>query len=462
MVLSVPGLLLIAAALLAGCAPLSPTGSPTASPASPRTPTAEPGSPSWRSADDLVDAGSRSPVVPSPDSDYRLDGSDTLAPRLAARCAEEGATGGSEDAFIRELVADLYADGVDPGVASEAMIRSRCGEAQRIVAELIAQGGDTAVSPVVERAAAAQGAVSVDALEQAAQDGLRRWSRATGIETARMSAPLAGADQSYAMIYFPLGGRGDPVGPSSSLAGLFGSGLPGYGIYTFILFGDLGAGVEPANIDTYSELLRVIETYVLAADGGGSVGGANRQAHSFLVPVHAERSGASLLERTGPELSAGMRGDFAAYLRAGGQDDLAQRLDRGSGPFLVSSLEPRLVPATADPQAPRMLVDLSEIGPEYMYSVVDAYDRPIPVEQVGRVESLAEIRARLIDMFPDAVIDASAAAPPAGGWVYLFGRRQDAKVLPPVSKPPVSKPGLLASVPDTARDGRDGGVAVTR
>jgi len=391
-----------------------------------------------------------------------LVGSDTLAVQLAERCAMEGSAGSSEDALIRELVADLYADGVDPGLASEAMIRSRCGEARGIVSELIAQGGDTAVSPVVERAVAAQGLVSVDALEQAAADGLRRWRRAAGIETAPMSAPLAGVRQSYSMIYFPLGGRGDPAGPSSTLAAPFDSALPGYGIYTFILHGGLGNAVEPVNLDTYSELLRVIETYVLAADrdAGDGVGGANRQAHSFLLPVHADRSGETLLDRTGPELSAGMRGDFAAYLRAGGQIELAQRLDQDSGPFLISSLEPRLVPA--DPRAPWMFVDLSEIGPEYMYSVVDAYDRLIPAEQVGRVESLAEIRARLIDMFPDTATDASAVASPAGVWLYLFGRRQDAMLMPAVFMPPVSTPGLLASVPGTARVGRGGGVAVTR
>jgi hypothetical protein len=72
-------------------------------------------------------------------------------------------------------------------------------------------------------------------------------------------------------------------------------------------------------------------------------------------------------------------------------------------------------------------------------------------------KSLAEIRARLIDIFPNAAIDASAAAPPADDWVYLFGRRREAKVMPPVSRP-----RSLASVPDTARDGRDGSVAVTR
>jgi hypothetical protein len=288
MALSVPGLLLIAVALLAGCAPLSPVASPTPSPASPPSPAAEQRPPSWRSVEALVDAGSRSPAVPSADADYRLDGSDTLAPRLAVRCAEANSASGSEDAFIRELVADLYADGVDPGAASDAMIRSRCGDAQRIVTELVAQGGDTAVSLVVERAAAAQEVVSIDALEQAAEEGLRRWRRATSIETARMSAPLAGASQSYSMIFFPLGGRDESVGHhhriwrdcSAPYRRAMGS-TPSFCTETW-------ARVRAANTQTYSELLRVIETYVLAADrdAGSDLGDANQQAHSFLVPVH--------------------------------------------------------------------------------------------------------------------------------------------------------------------------------
>lgn len=456
MSLPVPGLLLIIVALSAGCAPLPPVA-PGASSQAAKTVQSPP---SWRSADELVDLGAQTPPVAASDPDLRLDGSDALRRRLAERCARSApgsAAGDLGDAFVRELVADLYAGGVDPGVASEAMISAGCGEAYVIVRELVAQGGDTAALPVVDRAVAAQGLTAFDAMEQAAAEGLRRWRRGTGLEAARISAPLAGDHLSYSIVYFPFGSRGDPVERPSSPAQSqsFGSASPVYGIYTLILQGVLDADTAPADIDTYRELLRVIETYVFASEGGdsGGNGDADRQAHGFLVPMHAQRSGANVPERTGPEPSAGMRGDFAAYLRAGGQLELAQRLNRAAGPFLVSSLEPRLVPV--DPRMPWMLVDLSDIGPEYMYSVVDAYDRPIPADQVGSVESLAAIRARLIDMFPDAAIDASATPSPAGGWVYLFGRRQDAKLR---SRAAGSAPLVLA---ETDPKGRDGSLEAT-
>lgn len=218
------------------------------------------------------------------------------------------------------------------------MISADCGAADIIVRELVAQGGDTAVLPVVDRAVAVQGEDSFSAMEQAAGEGLRRWRRPRGLEPVRISTPLAGADLSYSMISFPLGERAEAVERSSSLTQSFGSVPPSYGVYTFILSGDVDAGAAPVNRDTYRELLRVIETYVLAAgaDNGAGVGAgdgdANRQAHGFLVPVYADQTGAALLERTGPELSAGMRGDFAAYLRAGGQLELARGLNRASGP----------------------------------------------------------------------------------------------------------------------------------
>ena len=234
MYLPVPGLLLIIVALIAGCALLPPAAPGASSQAA----TTAQSPPSWRSADELVDFGSQTPPVAASDLDLRLDGSDALRMRLAGRCARSAtgsAAGDLGDAFVRELVADLYAGGVDPGVASEAMISAGCGEADVIVRELVAQGGDTAALPVVDRAVAAQGPAAFDAMEQAAAEGLRRWRRATGLEAARISAPLAGADLSYSMIYFPFGGRGDPVERFSSPAQVFGSASPVYGIYTFIL-----------------------------------------------------------------------------------------------------------------------------------------------------------------------------------------------------------------------------------
>jgi len=86
----------------------------------------------------------------------------------------------------------------------------------------------------------------------------------------------------------------------------------------------------------------------------------------------------------------------------------------------VSSLEPRLVPGS--PQDVRLIVDLSGVGPEFMYSIVDAYDRDIPRNISGRAESLQAVRQRLLDVFPRNAIE-GGAQPPAGDWVFLLGRR---------------------------------------
>jgi hypothetical protein len=115
-----------------------------------------------------------------------------------------------------------------------------------------------------------------------------------------------------------------------------------------------------------------------------------------------------------------MRRELAAYLRRSGQPVLAERLDSAPGPFLVSSLEPRLIPGS--PLAVRLIVDLSGIGPEYMYSIVDAYDREIPPKLAGRVESLLAVRQRLTGLFPGGRIE-GGAQPPAGDWVFILGRQ---------------------------------------
>jgi|AACY02.2.fsa_nt_gi hypothetical protein len=144
-------------------------------------------------------------------------------------------------------------------------------------------------------------------------------------------------------------------------------------------------------------------------------------AHTFLVPVRAGRPASPLDERTSPELSALLRRILGQYLRRAGEPAVAARLATAPGPFLVSSLEPRLVPRGADHV--RMLVDLSRVGREHMYSVVDAYDRAIPPDVAGRVDSLRAVRSRLVDMVPDPAIDAAAARRPAAGdWVFMLAR----------------------------------------
>ncbi len=192
---------------------------------------------------------------------------------------------------------------------------------------------------------------------------------------------------------------------------------PGYALYTVILFGQEPDVISTTIPDSRQELLRVIETYVV--DAGGDRAGARGRLHAFLLPVDRRRATDLFLRRPGP--SGGAREAFAAYLQGQGYDALAARLRTRPGPFLVSSLEPVLIPS--DPSAPAMLVDLTAVGPGYMYSVVDAYDRSVGSDIAGRAESLVPIRDRLMAMFPDGDPGGGHAVP-ASNWVFMLGRRQ--------------------------------------
>ncbi|MEA1052624.1 hypothetical protein U5801_22845 [Lamprobacter modestohalophilus] len=242
----------------------------------------------------------------------------------------------------------------------------------------------------------------------------------------------------YAMAYLPSSSNVETE-RANSLAELYADARPGYDLYTFVLGGPVGPqpGTEAA---AYDELLRVIETYVL---GNPAESGAARGQHGFLVQVDplldgqfdaglssgvgseaeqasdAGSSAASLAERARPGLSLQMQVALARQLRVFGHVELADRLESSSGPFLVSSLRPALIPMSA--QEPLLIVDLHNLGPEYMYSLIDAYDRPIPSELRGRPESLSAIGHRVQGMFPNRRLDAGAEPPPSGTWIWLIG-----------------------------------------
>jgi hypothetical protein len=111
-----------------------------------------------------------------------------------------------------------------------------------------------------------------------------------------------------------------------------------------------------------------------------------------------------------------MRADFAGYLRQQGQPVLAQRLADRPGPFLISGLEPRLMPNGEG--APLLIVDLSAVGPEYMFAVVDAYDQPVPTGLGGRPETLAPIRQRLLGIFNRQMPEADLDPALKDAWVF--------------------------------------------
>jgi len=357
---------------------------------------------------------------------FSADDSASLVHQVRRRCLQEP-SGMSRRDNLKLVVAELYAAGVPPAEATEALIRGDCASLGAIVREMVEQGGDSVVAPVVDRTLFLMGPGVQGIVEAAAATGLERDLDPAGV-TRTSSRPGA---LYYAMAYFPVGGNVAEVRPSSSLSQLFGASEPGYAIYTYLLF---GAGFDDGgapNLETYLELLRVIETYVLASGVEDAI--PRHQAHSFLIPVHADRAGETLLDQIGPELSAHGRKAYAVYLEGTGQRELARRLLTRPGPFLVSSLEPRLIPSEVS--APRLIVDLSAVGAEFMYSVVDAYDRPIPAEQVGAPESLEPIRSRLITLSPDPSTDGNDRPSADGDWVFLLGRRQIARAANVVNQP---------------------------
>ncbi|WP_295882460.1 hypothetical protein [uncultured Thiohalocapsa sp.] len=398
-----------------------------------------------RAAGDLVTTlpGAELDPIPGAGATTTLpDGDEALRQAVAARCASRP-DAVTEASMLSALVAELQADGVAPAAAVDALILGGCGDLADIVTDVVARNGADAAVPVIDRAVALTGDTSALIVERAAAEGLLRAGRERVAAAGGVLSHVAGTAGEVALMHFPPGGdsAGATAHSAGSLAQLIGSAEPGYGLYTFVLF---GGGGEAGGVDAagWRELLRVIETYVLAADP--AAGAAHPAAHTFVVPVDAGRTGVPLAERTGPVPSADLRRTLAAYLRRAGEPALAARLATAPGPFLVSTLEPRLVPGS--PQQPRMIVDLSRIGPEYMYTVVDAYDREVPPAAVGRVDSLLAVRGRLMGMVPDPTMG-SAAPPPAGDWVFMLGGHDGAQAAALGTARP---PGLRPAAPHLA------------
>jgi len=361
---------------------------------------------------------------------------------------------------LAPLVRDLYLSGVDPAVATEALLQADCASLPAVVREMIAQGGDESVSGVVGRALFLGGPGSEGIIETAASAGLERnLGLVSPAPSAAPGAPASGGSSlAYAMAYFPSQAESAGVRTAKTLSTLYSNATPGYGIYTFVL---LGAGFDPkaeADQSRYAELLRVVETYVLAADQGTR--GPSPESHAFLVAVQPDRGDAPLIEQTAPALSAPMRQELILYLNRQGQSALAQRLENSPGPFLVSSLEPRLMPTNR--VSPRLIVDLSLVGAEYMYAVVDAYDQPVPPALSGRPESLGPVRERLLGLFNRSVPEQDLDPALKDAWVFRLGDRTGGgagapAVVPgpdaPATVPPVTGTGAgPATAPKPAAD----------
>ncbi|AFL73124.1 hypothetical protein [Thiocystis violascens] len=337
-----------------------------------------------------------------------------LRKQVADACGDPRAVGDRH--FLRSLVADLYFSGVDPATGTEALLLGNCGTLTDILTEMVTRGGPDSLDPIVARARSIHGSGAARKIQSAAKAGLARHASMTE------SDPRPEEILAYGMLYFPSTGDFSRLDSAMALNRLYEDAIPGYGIYTFVLLGRGFANASESDAARYRELFRVIETYVTTSDENNS--GPTPETPAFLVPISAENLGRPLIEQVAVDLSNHMRRHLGQSLRQEGHAPLAATLDTGAGPFLISTLEPRFTPTGQD--APRLVADLSMIGAEYIYGIVDAYDRPIPPEASGRVESLLLIRDRLLGLPMKPAVMSEFKTKIQNAWVFMIGRFAEA------------------------------------
>ncbi|EIC22664.1 hypothetical protein Thi970DRAFT_02942 [Thiorhodovibrio frisius] len=171
-------------------------------------------------------------------------------------------------------------------------------------------------------------------------------------------------------------------------------------VYTYVLYG-IGDGKSSQATrpwrHTEFELLRLIDTYVLSAGALGTEEpekkGSVPTRHEFFVPVYDGLGTLPLSERSAPDLADAARQALAQRLDARRYAVLASQLRTAPGPFLISRTTSDLVPDQEN--GALLLADLSKIGPEHLYRVVDTYDRPVSASAAGTDAALSELRQRL-------------------------------------------------------------------
>ncbi len=400
---------LILSLLLAGCTTL-PSG------VDGRTPhIAASGSPS-----DTIHSSAEADQIPVAPILYPPDPL-ALRKEMTATCASPRAA--NDRHFLRSLVADLYFSGVEPATGTEALLLGQCGTLSNILSEMIARGGSEHLDAIVARARSISGLGAERQISAAAKAGMARHAMMMDAE----SSPPGNTENlpAYGMVYFPAAGDYSRMDTAMALNRLYEEAIPGYGIYTFVLVGRAAGGAAARD----NELFRVIETYVSTA---ADLDGPNHTTHAFLVPVSPEHAGGSLSDQVAVDLSEHMRRHLGQSLRRDGQARLAARLEQSAGPFLVSTLEPSLTPA--DPAAPRLIADLSRLGPEHIYGVIDAYDRPIPPEYSGDSKSLRLIRDRLLELhLPPGNDDSKTKGDKT--WIVMLGHFASTLNTNPINDP---------------------------
>lgn len=175
---------------------------------------------------------------------------------------------------------------------------------------------------------------------------------------------------------------------------------PGYGLYTYVLFGrKVGANAPPLpqeDARRYQALLEAIESSTGAAADLEAALIPKEETNLFNIPAKSAAARPDL-DNYHSGLALVYRDMALGAFR--GNDKFERMLSSGAGPFLISTLRP--LNQVRSPE-PLLFADLSAHNPAAMREVVAAYKQRINRSAPDTLESFNPLRLALLNLILDA------------------------------------------------------------
>lgn len=175
---------------------------------------------------------------------------------------------------------------------------------------------------------------------------------------------------------------------------------PGYGLYTYVLFGrKVGADAPSLPHDVaqrYQALLEAIESSTSTAGDLEAAFIPKEETNLFNIPAKSADARPAL-DSYHSGLALTYRSLALGALR--GHDKFGRLLSGGAGPFLISTLRP--LNQVRSPE-PLLFADLSAHNPAAMRELVAAYKQRINRSAPGKLELFEPLRLALLTLILDA------------------------------------------------------------
>lgn len=178
---------------------------------------------------------------------------------------------------------------------------------------------------------------------------------------------------------------------------------PGYGLYTYVLFGRRLGGEPPPDEtvrERYARLLAAIVGSTPSASEGAAL--AREETNLFYIPARlAGAADRPSLANYDSGLALSYKESLTRVMRA--DPEAVVRLRSRAGPFLVSVPEP-LPASSAAPasDSPVLYADLSDMNPAAMDEVVAAYKQRLSSATTPETGRFSSLRLTLLSLILDA------------------------------------------------------------